>query len=141
MQQQPVQPTTDSSWYERGELPPVMVPVELWFGGSFAYNCEFIGMRGYNYVLWNLDDDRPDCADSMNSQFHPLRTEREKTIDEITGFHSYVVEFGITKREIMSMHMMSGLFSKYGDSFNENELARYAIRAADALITELELSK
>ena len=83
--QQPVQPTTDNSWYERGELPPVMVPVELWFGGSFAYNCEFIAMRGYTCVLWNLDDDKPDCADYMNSQFRPLRTEREKAIDEMVA--------------------------------------------------------
>ena len=59
----------------------------------------------------------------------------------IDGFPSCAAEFGLTKREIMSMHMMSGLFSKYGDSFNENEVARYAIRAADALLAELELSK
>ena len=76
-------PEVDSSWHERGELPPVGVPVELWFGGSFAYICEFIGMRGHNYVLWNLDDDKPDCADSMNSQFRPLRTELEKAIEEM----------------------------------------------------------
>ena len=73
----------DSSWYESGKLPPVGVPVELWFGGSFAYNCEFISTRKYDYVLWNLDDDKPDCADSMNSQFRPLRTEREKAIEEL----------------------------------------------------------
>ena len=48
---------------------------------------------------------------------------------------------GLTKREMMAMHMMSGLFSKYGDSFNEEEVARYAIRAADALLAELEHTK
>lgn len=31
--------------------------------------------------MWNLDADRPDCADSLNSQFRPIRTEREKAID------------------------------------------------------------
>ena len=82
-------PKMDNAWHERGELPPVGVPVELWFGGSFAYNCEFIGMRGYNYVLWNLDDDKPDCADSMNSQFRPLRTEREKAIDDMKSLCAY----------------------------------------------------
>ena len=82
-------PEVGSSWYERGELPPVGVPVELWFGGSFAYNCEFISTRGYDYVLWNLDDDKPDCADSMNSQFRPLRTEREKAIDEMKSLCAY----------------------------------------------------
>ena len=76
-------PATDNSWHERGELPPNGVPVELWFGGVFAYNCEFITMRGNAYVVWNMDDDKPDCADRMNSQFRPLRTEREKAIDSL----------------------------------------------------------
>ena len=73
------------SWYEREELPPVGVPVELWFGGTFAYRCEFIAMRGNAYVLWNLDTDRPDTADYMNSDLRPLRTEREKDIDKIVS--------------------------------------------------------
>ena len=81
-------PEDANAWYERGELPPCGVPVELWFGGSFAYNCEFIVMRGNAYVMWNLDADRPDAADYMNSQFRPIRTERGKEIDELydTGF-------------------------------------------------------
>ena len=73
-------------WPERGGVPPVGVPVELWFGGTFAYNCEFIAMRGNTYVVWNLDADKPDCADRMNSQFRPrhhTRTEREKVIDSV----------------------------------------------------------
>ena len=74
-------PEVDDSWHERGELPPAGVPVELWWGGSFAYNCEFITRRGRHYVMWNLDADRPDAADYMNSEFRPLRTEREKAID------------------------------------------------------------
>ena len=89
-------PEVDSSWYDRGELPPVGVPVELWFGGSFAYNCEFIVMRDNAYVMWNLDDDKPDCADYMNSQFRPLRTEREKEIDEIANLIAKSV-FGSAK--------------------------------------------
>ena len=78
-------PEVDNSWHERGELPPVGVPVELWWGGSFAYNCEFITRRGHQYVMWNLDADRPDASDYMNSEFRPLRTEREKAIDEIVN--------------------------------------------------------
>ena len=74
-----------NSWHERGELPPVGVPVELWWGGSFAYNCEFITRRRHHYIMWNLDADRPDAADYMNSEFRPLRTEREKAIDEIAA--------------------------------------------------------
>ena len=75
----------NNSWHERGELPPVGVPVELWFGGSFVYNCEFISMRGNNYVLWNLDSDKADSVDYMHSKFRPLRTEREKAIDEMVS--------------------------------------------------------
>ena len=70
----------------REELPPCGVPIELWFGGVFAYNCEFIAMRGNTYVLWNLDADKPDAADYMNSDLRPLnliRTEREKVIDSV----------------------------------------------------------
>ena len=80
---QSVQSKPDNSWYERGELPPVGVPVELWFGGSFAFNCEFITRRRHHYVMWNLDADRPDAADNLNSEFRPIRTEREKAIDEM----------------------------------------------------------
>ena len=71
-------------WYEREELPPIGVPVELWFGATFAYNCEFIASRGHNYIVWNLDADRPDCADHLNTTFRPLRTEREKAIEEMS---------------------------------------------------------
>ena len=75
----------DNSWHERGELPPVDLPVELWVCGSFAYNCELISKRGNNYVLWNLDSDKADSVDYMHSQFRPLRTEREKAIDEMVS--------------------------------------------------------
>ena len=74
-------PEVDDSWFTYCKLPPCGIPVELWVGGTFAYNCEFIAMRGNTYVVWNLDADKPDCADSLNSQFHPVRTEREKAID------------------------------------------------------------
>ena len=76
-------PEVDNSWHERGELPPVGVPVEFWWGGSFAFNCEFITRRRHHYVMWNLDADRPDAADNLNSEFRPIRTEREKAIDEM----------------------------------------------------------
>ena len=87
---------SDNSWGKHEELPPIGVPVELWFGGTFAYRCEFITMRGNAYVVWNLDDDKPDCADYMNSQFRPIRTEREKAIDEMTNLIAKSV-FGSAK--------------------------------------------
>ena len=89
-------PVVDNSWHERGELPPAGVPVELWWGGSFAFNCEFITRRRHHYVMWNLDADRPDAADYMNSEFRPVRTEREKAIDEMADLIAKSV-FGSAK--------------------------------------------
>ena len=97
-------PVVDNAWHERGELPPVGVPVELWWGGLFAYNCEFITRRGHQYVMWNLDADRPDASDYMNSEFRPLRTEREKAIDSLAAsigaefkFEGYALHTRITR--------------------------------------------
>ena len=86
-----------NEYEERGELPPVGVPVELWVGGSFAYNCEFITRRGHHYVMWNLDADRPDAADYTNSEFRPLRTEREKAIDEMAAILVGCEKYAITQ--------------------------------------------
>ena len=91
-----VKPEVDDSWFTYCKLPPCGIPVELWVGGTFAYNCEFIAMRGNTYVVWNLDADKPDCADSLNSEFRPVRTEREKAIDEMNDLIAKSV-FGSAK--------------------------------------------
>ena len=89
-------PEIDGSWFTYCKLPPCGIPVELWVGGTFAYNCEFIAMRGNTYVVWNLDADKPDCADCLNSEFRPVRTEREKAIDEMADLIAKSV-FGSAK--------------------------------------------
>ena len=48
---------------------------------------------------------------------------------------------GLTKREMMAMHMMAGMLSKSGHSLNESDVAMDATRAADALLAELERAK
>lgn len=73
----------DRGWFERGELPPVGMAVQLWHGGTYAYDCEFIAKRGNNLVLWNLTWDRPDSADCMMCEFRPIRTERDVLIEII----------------------------------------------------------
>lgn len=96
-------PEVDNSLRKRGARPPIGAHVELWFGGSFAYNCEFICVRGRNYIVWNLDADRPDCADIMNSEFRPLRTERDKAIDaliEIICANGFLAKDGTEARDI-----------------------------------------
>ena len=90
-----IKPEVDDSWFTYCKLPPCGIPIELWFGGSFAYNCEFIAMRGNTYVVWNLDADKPDCADSLNSEFRPFRTEREKAIDEMV--YEFINHYGDPK--------------------------------------------
>ena len=95
-------PEVTNSWHECGEFPPVGVPVELWWGGSFAYNCELITRRGHHYVMWNLDADSPDAADYMNSEFRPLRTEREKAVDEMISVTMAVINQD-TQRQMFGM--------------------------------------
>lgn len=73
----------DNGWFERGELPPVGVAVQLWHGGTYAYDCELISKRGNDFVLWNLTWDRPDSADCMMCEFKPIPTERDVLIEII----------------------------------------------------------
>ena len=73
----------DNGWYERGDLPPVGIAVQLWHGGTYAYDCELIAKRGNDFVLWNLTWDRPDSADCMMCIFKPTPTERELLADLI----------------------------------------------------------
>ena len=47
---------------------------------------------------------------------------------------------GMTKREMMAMHIMTGLCSKYGVAF-ETDTAQDAVRMADSLLAELERTK
>lgn len=49
---------------------------------------------------------------------------------------------GLTKREMMAMHMMQGLVSAWGqhDVTSADELASDAVMMADALLSELDLT-
>ena len=47
---------------------------------------------------------------------------------------------GLTKREMMAMHIMSGLCAKYGAAF-DSDTAQDAVRMADYLLRELERTK
>ena len=62
-------------------------------------------------------------------------------INECDRFVECGIADGLTKREAMAMHMMSGLLSKHGHSFNEHDVANDAVRAADALLAALERTK
>ena len=47
---------------------------------------------------------------------------------------------GLTKREMMAMHIMTGLCSKYGAAF-DTDTVQDAVRMTDFLLTELERTK
>ena len=47
---------------------------------------------------------------------------------------------GFTKREMMAMHIMTGLCSKYGVAF-DTDTVQDAVRMADFLLAELERTK
>ena len=47
---------------------------------------------------------------------------------------------GLTKREMMAMHIITGLCSKYGVAF-DTDTVQDAVRMADFLLAELECTK
>ena len=56
------------------------------------------------------------------------------------GLPTHEAEFGLTKREMMAMHIMTGLCSKYGAAF-DTDTVQDAVRMTDFLLTELERTK
>ena len=80
MQKQAAQTVPDNSWHERGELPPVgceceykpandWVKCKVLFAGDDLY---VLGVQGFEI-----------CVRVLDVEFRPLRTEREKAIDEL----------------------------------------------------------
>ena len=59
----------------------------------------------------------------------PLGTETEKWCQ------------GLTKREMMAMHILSGLLSDYEFDVTRQMAAEIAVQQADALLAELEKSQ
>ena len=48
---------------------------------------------------------------------------------------------GMTKREMMALHMMATMQAKSLYALNEHDVARDAVRAAEALLVALESTK
>lgn len=53
------------------------------------------------------------------------------------GLPTHEAEFGLTKREMMAMHMMASIATTVGYQ-NYGQMAQDAIAATDALLAELE---
>ena len=57
------------------------------------------------------------------------------------GLPTHEAEFGLTKREMMAMHMMAALVGIGGICGDEKYIAEMAARSADALLAELGRTK
>ena len=62
---------------------------------------------------------------------------------EFSGFGVYAPEahYGLSKREMMAMHMMASFAKKSGSLSDWHDDAIDAVNAADALLAELERTK
>jgi len=78
-------PVVDNSWHERGEFPPVGCECEVKDGGVW-HKTHIVGFDDDGYCVytapWNSLA-RDYDGDMCQSNFRPLSTERDKTIDEM----------------------------------------------------------
>ena len=79
-------PEVDNSWHDRGEFPPVGCECEVFVNDDVDKNkwmhFEVIAIRDGHILGWCRESS---CGFQSNkkSEFRPLRTEREKAIDEM----------------------------------------------------------
>ena len=82
-------PEVDSSWYERGELPPVGNVIEAWFddGKECWHMADVVGYNKHeNGVIAVSLIGKHERKLVWVHHFRPLRTEREKAIEEIASY-------------------------------------------------------
>ena len=85
-------PEVASSWHERGELPPVGCECEVFVSDANKWmHFEVIAIRDGHVLGW--------CRESLwgfqsddKSEFRPLRTEREKAIEEMINAIDHIKE-------------------------------------------------
>lgn len=88
----------DNSWYERGELPPVGCVCLYVISGRCTYEVEITAHTklGICFVEVGKPFENYVSKTAGNHRFFPLRTEREKAIDEMADLISKSV-FGSAK--------------------------------------------
>lgn len=86
--------TQDNSWHERGELPPVGTVCELVCLSGDVIVVEIVKSKNGKVYGWCDDDDAFYECESRK-RLRPLRTEREKAIDEMV--HEFIVHYGDPK--------------------------------------------
>lgn len=89
--------------------PPVAgMAVELWFGGQYVENVEFLCERGGNVIFWRYSNDSVDSAAMPTAELKPIRTEREKVIEAAvqvcTGVKIAKVSDGLTMNTLNKLY-------------------------------------
>ena len=95
MKKQSEQPARDNSWHERGELPPVGTICKMIDDKNTWLECEIIAHKNSFCIGWISSRNAPFYTDDK-SEFRPLRTEREKAIEEMANLIAKSV-FGSAK--------------------------------------------
>ena len=88
MQKQPAQ---DNSWHERGEFPPAGCECEVLHRGKWIKTV-IIGMSPHKSCVYSLIGSGSNYAyDGIDNShfFRPIRTEREKAIDDMKSLCAY----------------------------------------------------
>ena len=75
-------PEVDNSWHERGELPPAGHKCVLYAAENNGEEVTFIGVTSDSYPVFETSD-KLVLLERGKYEFRPLRTEREKAIDEM----------------------------------------------------------
>ena len=76
-------PEPASSWYERGEFPPIGTICEMIDDKETWLECEIIAHKNSFCIGWISSRNAPFYTDDK-SEFRPLRTEREKAIEDMS---------------------------------------------------------
>ena len=87
-----MQKQQDNSWHERGELPPVGCECEVFDGDDWLKSFIVGRSRSGDVVVQT----RNGYFEASHAKFRPLRTEREKAIDEMADLIAKSV-FGSAK--------------------------------------------
>ena len=87
----------DNSWFERGEFPPHGTSCEVFSWGEWV-ECFFIGVSSHgNGVFESKQIDKPFDCYREPSKFRPIRTEREKAIEEMAAILVGCEKYAITQ--------------------------------------------
>ena len=96
-----MQKQQDNSWYERGEFPPVGTICEMIDDKNTWLECEIIYHRNGACIGW-ISSRKAPFYTYDKSEFRPLRTEREKAIDEMISVTLAVINQD-TQRQMFGM--------------------------------------